>query len=105
MSSLSSLEKETALSCCPVCEAKLSSKSDVYCRACGAKVILKCSKCQQAVRAADKFCAHCGAKRWQMLELWRNNAWDQSTIAKVGVVAAVAGAWLALYVVLRRRIM
>jgi hypothetical protein len=56
------------------------------------------------VRATDRFCPHCGAKRWYMLELWRNNAWEQSKVAKVGIVVAVAAAWVALFAVLRKRL-
>uniref|UniRef100_A0AC34QF79 DZANK-type domain-containing protein n=1 Tax=Panagrolaimus sp. JU765 TaxID=591449 RepID=A0AC34QF79_9BILA len=88
---------------CPSCAQPVASSSDQFCRHCGLRILMRCSKCSAPVRPADKFCAACGCKRWQFLELWRYGILHRSPIFVIGVTAAAAVGYLTLCFFLKRR--
>lgn len=96
----------TSMPHCGNCGAAVVRIDDVYCRKCGTRQHLSCSKCGKYVKPGDKYCPNCGRTRWYWLELWRNGALlEQSTVAKVAVVVGVAAAWLGLYHLVRTRML
>ncbi|KAE9554027.1 hypothetical protein FO519_002787 [Halicephalobus sp. NKZ332] len=83
---------------CPSCAQPVASTNDQFCRHCGLRILMRCSKCSAPVRPSDKFCPACGAKRWQFFELWRYGILHRSPVFVIGVTAAAAIGYLVLSV-------
>uniref|UniRef100_A0A7E4US68 DZANK-type domain-containing protein n=1 Tax=Panagrellus redivivus TaxID=6233 RepID=A0A7E4US68_PANRE len=88
---------------CPSCRHPVADTADKFCRKCGIRILMQCSKCHSAVKPADRFCAHCGAKRWQLIEFWRYGILHRSPIFVIGASAAATLAYVGLLFYLKRR--
>src|SRR5690606_23913351 len=94
-----------------------------FCRVCGMRILMTCIKCGLSVRLvigcireflvfpigiyepnlllgfrpSDKYCPHCGARRWALFEMWRHGILHRSTGFTIFTIASVGVAWLAVY--------
>uniref|UniRef100_A0A1I7SHH8 DZANK-type domain-containing protein n=2 Tax=Bursaphelenchus xylophilus TaxID=6326 RepID=A0A1I7SHH8_BURXY len=88
---------------CPSCSTEIKNKDDKYCRKCGFRINFSCTKCGKNVRPVDKYCAHCGAKRWHWYEMWRLGILHRNPGFVLGTTIAVGVAYFGLYYWLKGR--
>uniref|UniRef100_A0A914CUN1 DZANK-type domain-containing protein n=1 Tax=Acrobeloides nanus TaxID=290746 RepID=A0A914CUN1_9BILA len=55
---------------CARCRSQYFNEADIYCRTCGTRLLIECIGCRRQMRPEDRFCPHCGTRRW-FFDTWR----------------------------------